>query len=144
MAKTVVTPQSERMADWVHGMANWSVIAHHTWAWRDVGCMPAAKMFERFMEKRCPEVSYFYAIEQNPSDRFDLHPGHHVHALWANCDEVVRSGVWRQWFEKYGRARIEPCRSREDVSGYCAKYLTKDGAWWNFRLDRQSWLKLRK
>ncbi len=96
------------------------------------------------MAKNCPELAYFYAIEQNPSDRFDPRPGHHVHALWANSDEVQRSAIWKRWFDKYGRNRIEPCRSLDDVSAYCAKYVTKRDAWWNFHLDAQNWFRLHR
>ena len=124
----------EIMADWVHGLAPWTVIAHHTFRW-EASLWSARNSFERFMAKTIPDVSYFYAIEENPS-----RDGHHVHALWANCDEVLRRDVWRNWFDRYGRSRIEPCRSREDVAGYCAKYVTKEGAWWNLSLDRQLWM----
>lgn len=136
--------EPHQMADWVHSLGEWTVVAHHDWEWRSVAQWSASKMYERFMAKVCPDVSYFYAVERNPTDSWDSHPGHHIHALWANCDEVFRKGVWLKWFGKYGRARIEPCRSRADVAGYCAKYITKSTAWWNFRLDRQRWFELRK
>ena len=30
--------------------------------------------------------------------------------------------------------RIEPVNSRDDVSDYCAKYVTKEGSWWDLRI----------
>lgn len=34
--------------------------------------------------------------------------------------------IWSRWFEKYGRAKVEVINSREDVAGYCCKYVTKE------------------
>jgi hypothetical protein len=39
---------------------------------------------------------------------------------------------------RYGRNLIEPVRSRDDVSGYASKYLTKnrsDDCWWDVKLQ---------
>ena len=74
-------------------------------------------------------VSHFYALEQNPG-----RDGYHVHALWVDCKNLRRSDIWREWFARYGRNRIEPVRSPGDVADYCAKYVTKEGAWWNVKL----------
>jgi hypothetical protein len=69
-------------------------------------------------------VSYFYALEQNPG-----RDGFHVHALWCDCKSKSRRAIWQTWFNRYGRARIEPVNNRDDVADYCAKYVTKEGAW---------------
>ncbi|PKD45284.1 hypothetical protein [Rhodohalobacter barkolensis] len=34
--------------------------------------------------------------------------------------------IWRGWFDKYGRAKVEVPKSSEDVSSYCCKYVTKE------------------
>jgi hypothetical protein len=115
-------------ANWVDSLAPWSVIAHQTFIW-EASLTSAQRCFERFMNRDLPEVSYFYAIEQNPS-----RDGHHVHALWADCEAVQRTLVWERWKARYGRNRIEPVKSKEDVVSYCAKYVTKEGAWWNVKL----------
>ena len=39
-----------------------------------------------------------------------------------------RRKIWRTWFERYGRARIEAVNSRDDVADYCAKYVIKEGS----------------
>jgi hypothetical protein len=118
----------QEMISWVNGLAPWQVIAHHTFVW-EASIWSAQKSFERFMARRCEDVSYFYAIEQNPG-----RPGHHIHALWADCEAVLRSKVWLHWKETYGRNKIEPVRTPLDVAAYCSKYVTKEGAWWNVKL----------
>lgn len=116
------------MSIWVGSLAQWSVIAHHTFVW-EASIWSAQKSFEKFMARDCKHVSYFYAVEENPS-----RDGHHVHALWSNCAGVQRSRIWQRWKERYGRNRIEPVRSMMDVTSYCAKYVTKEGAWWNVKI----------
>jgi len=120
--------QQAEMARWVHQLAAWKVIAHHTFEW-EASVWSAQKSYERFMAKSCREVSHFYALEQNPG-----RPGFHVHALWADCEAVQRSGIWQRWQTLYGRNRIEPVRGITDVARYCSKYVTKEGAWWNVKL----------
>lgn len=117
------------MADWVNSLAPWSVISHLTFAW-ECSLNAAQKAYERYMSRHYSRVSYFYALEQNPS-----RCGYHVHALWADTGGVYRREAWNKWFKRYGRARIEPVRRYEDVSRYCAKYVTKEGAWWNVSLQ---------
>lgn len=136
--------EKEAMFRWVDSLAPWKVFATHTFLWkggervrgvkdswetRPVSLMGASKIYERFMSKRCGQVTYFYAVEKNPGE-----PGHHIHALWADCEAVQRSIVWSRWKETYGRNRIEPVKSQEDVASYCSKYVTKRGAWWNFKI----------
>ena len=81
------------------------------------------------MKREMRGVSYFYALEENPG-----RDGYHVHALWCDCKNKSRRDIWRKWFDRYGRNRIEPVNSRDDVADYCAKYVTKEGAWWNVKL----------
>ena len=130
--------RAEQMTQYVHGLAPWTVFAHHTFSW-EASVWSAQKSYERFMAKACPEVSYFYALEQNPG-----RSGFHAHALWADCEAVQRTKVWERWFATYGRNRIEPVASpvegRLGVARYCAKYVSKEGAWWNVKLvDPDLW-----
>lgn len=118
-----------QMADWVNWLAPWQVISHLTFSW-ECSLDSGRRCYEKFMRKHLPQVSYFYALEQNPS-----RDGFHVHALWADAGSVFRKEAWSAWFKTYGRARIEPVRSHEDVSGYCSKYVTKGSAWWNVKLQ---------
>lgn len=116
------------MGDWVHSLAPWQVISHLTFAW-EASAASAQRCYEKFMRSELRGVSYFYALEQNPG-----RDGFHVHALWVDCKNLKRSEIWREWFHRYGRARIEPVNNRDDVADYCAKYVTKEGAWWNVKL----------
>jgi len=114
--------------DWVHGLAPWQVISHLTFKWE--ASMPSAmRCYEKFMRTDMWGVSYFYALEQNPG-----RDGFHVHALWCDCKSKSRRNIWQKWFDRYGRARIEPVNNRDDVADYCAKYVTKENSWWNVKL----------
>lgn len=117
------------MASWVHSLAPWEVIAHLTFRW-EVSLDAARRGYERFMHRSLPHLSYFHAEEQNPS-----RDGYHVHALWADCKTLYRREAWSKWFKRFGRARIEPVRSKGDVADYCSKYVTKEGSWWNVSLQ---------
>jgi hypothetical protein len=116
------------MGDWVHSLAPWQVIAHLTFKW-EASLDSARRCYEKFMRSDMRGVSYFYAIEPNPG-----RDGNHVHALWCDCKNMRRTEIWDKWFHRYGRARIEPVNSRDDVADYCAKYVTKENSWWNLNL----------
>ena len=133
----------EQMAHWVSSLAPWHVVAHLTWRdrvgqdgiARGICVTSASKCFEKWMQKQLPHLSYFYAVEPNPS-RY----GTHVHALWADAKGVYRKEAWASWFKRFGRARIEPVRNCNDVSNYLSKYVTKrsdglEGVWWNVKLQ---------
>lgn len=114
------------MATWVDSLAPWQVIAHCTFRW-EASIWSGQRCFEKFMRKEMWGVTYFYALEANPG-----RDGFHVHAVMADCKSMSRKNqMWRPWHERYGRCRFEPINRREDVVQYCAKYVTKEGAWWN-------------
>jgi hypothetical protein len=119
------------MGDWVHSLAPWQVISHMTFSW-EASIDSARRCYEKFMRTEMRGISYFYALEQNPG-----RDGHHVHALWCDCKNMRRTEIWDKWFHRYGRARIEPVNSRDDVADYCAKYVTKENSWWNVKLFAQ-------
>lgn len=143
-----------QMADWVNWLAPWQVKADLTFRDRilpetwsrgrrlnavvmGMGLDAARKRYERFMSKELPRLTYFYALERNPS-----RDGYHVHALWADCQGVWRREAWAAWFSQFGRALIEPVRNQEDVSNYCGKHLATSyavkggqGVWWNVKLQ---------
>jgi len=118
------------MAAWVHALAPWKVFATHTFRW-EASLWSARRVYERFMREALPGVSFFYAIEQNP-----CRDGHHVHAMW-DSDAAPRKATHRRWLDLYGRNRIEPILSKGDVLNYCAKYVCKEGAWWDFHLSQR-------
>jgi hypothetical protein len=116
------------MAAWVNGLADWKVFATHTFSW-EASLWSARRVYERFMHQALPTVSYFYAVEQNPS-----RDGHHVHAIW-DSSVAPRKATHKEWLKRYGRNRIEPVRGLTAVENYCAKYVCKDGVWWDFHLS---------
>lgn len=121
--------QTLELAEWVHGLAPWEVFSTLTFRW-EASQDSARRCYEKYMRKNLPWVSYFYSIEANPS-----RDGNHVHALWADTQNASRRDAWGKWFKANGRARIEPVRGKGDVAGYCAKYCTKHGVWWNVKLQ---------
>lgn len=127
------TLESIEMATWVHGLAHWDTFATLTFRYqcRD---WSAQKAFERFVERQQPGVPVFYALEFNPGDNL----GTHVHALLATSGGLYRRAMWSEWFQRYGRARIEPVAKIGGVTGYCSKYCTKSRVWWNVLNCQQS------
>jgi len=123
------------MAEWVNSLAPWSVFATHTFSW-EASLWSCRRVYERFMRQSLPGVSYFYAIEENPS-----RDGHHVHAMWDSLG-APRKATHREWLKRYGRNRIEPVRNFGDVVSYCSKYVVKDRAWWDFQLSRSRYAKI--
>ena len=114
---------------YVLSLAPWKIFATFTFS-RPRDEFTAQRRYQSFMDRVCPQVSHFYAVERNPSSA-----GHHIHAVWANCDDVVRHEVWRQWFHQNGRNRIEPIKKQLGAAFYCAKYLVKGNVLWGQRID---------
>lgn len=128
---------AERMAGWVDSLSSWRIISHLTFRW-ECSLDSGRRCYERFMRRHFPALSYFYAEEQNPG-----RDGYHVHALWGRCEALYRREAWLAWFKRYGRARIEPVRNKGDVTSYCAKYVTKQRAWWNVKVQWDELQRLR-
>lgn len=116
------------MQQWVANLARWELAFTGTFRWES-SLDSSRRCFERFMKRECSDVSYFYALEQNPS-----RDGWHCHSLFASTAGLYRKGVWAQWFSRFGRNRLEPIRHRIEAENYVAKYVTKECAWWNVRL----------
>lgn len=125
------------MASFVNSLAKWEVFATHTFSW-EASQWSADRVYRRFMRESLPSVSYFYALERNPGRN-----GFHVHAIWDSA-EAPRKATHKDWLERYGRNRIEPIRGVSSVEAYCAKYVCKEGAWWDVRLSRGALAKREK
>lgn len=52
----------------------------------------------------------------------------HLHGLlrFSLDGKPTAQTIWGRWFNKYGRAKVEVIESREAVSNYCCKYVTKE------------------
>jgi hypothetical protein len=124
-------------AAWIQKLADWQVMGTFTFRW-NASIWSAQRCFEKTMARRLPGVSYVEAIEANPS-----RDGYHVHSLWADCASVRRKDEWKNWFHRYGMARIEPVRVAGDAAGYASKYLCKADAWFHVKLQHHWIAKLR-
>lgn len=51
----------------------------------------------------------------------------HLHGLlrFRNGQQPSARTIWGRWFNRYGRAKVEVIESKEAVSTYCCKYVTK-------------------
>lgn len=51
----------------------------------------------------------------------------HVHGLLRFDRKYIppAESIWRHWFTRYGRARVEEIESPAAVAAYCIKYITK-------------------
>jgi hypothetical protein len=128
------------VSSWVADMADWKVFANFTFR-HPHRLFEAAKDYERFMERNLASVSYFYAVEQNPNGD----GGHHIHGLWADCDDVYRQRVHKLAWSQMGYNRVEPIRVRSQVEAYCVKYVIKDNCLTGQSFNsRELWTRNRK
>ena len=113
-------------ASWVEQLAPWDTIGHFTFRW-EASIWSAERCVRKFMRRELRGASYFAALERNPS-----RDGYHCHMLLAGCRSKNRKlQIWSPWFERYGRALVEPIRDGPaEIAGYCAKYVTKEDSWW--------------
>jgi hypothetical protein len=137
------TLQQQQLVDgmvaFVESLAFWKVFATHTYRW-NASLRSAGRVYQRFMQRSLPSISYFYAVESHPGGH-----GGHVHAIWDSWD-APRISTHREWLKRYGRNRIEPILGRKDVVEYCSKvcYLLKESrCWWDFHLSRSQYEKAR-
>lgn len=92
-------------------------------AWLDDECKARGPWANAYRRGRRRPV-WVIGIEPHKSGRL------HAHAMiqWDDgLNDLNRQHGWRIWHSAYGRARIEPPRSQEDVAEYCSKYVVKDG-----------------
>lgn len=65
----------------------------------------------------------------------------HVHGLLqapgasdGPASKLVASNIWLAFYDRYGRSQVRRVRSREAVSDYCTKYVTKELTEWHIRI----------
>ena len=123
---------------WIESLVaptGWEIMATGTFRW-NASCGSASKCFERWMQRKYPRLSYYYACECHPGGH-----GYHVHSLWADCRDLFRKEGWADWCKRYGWSQINLVRSKRDSASYASKYLTKPNGWWNVKLQ---WHRLQK
>jgi len=131
------TLEAHAVAGWVETLGKWDCFFTGSFdtCWSE---LHASRAFERWHRRNQKSRSAFYVVEQHPGGH-----GAHIHALLAS-QGAYRRILWRTWFERYGRCRIEPIRKQLHLAAYCFKVnltgyrmggeMTKqfrDGVWWN-------------
>lgn len=117
---------------WIESLVapgGWEIMSTFTFRW-EASVESARRCFTRWIRKRLPGVSYYYAIEGNPS-----RAGCHVHSLWADARGFRRKALWQESLQRWGYARIEPVRNKRDSSDYASKYLCKTDGWFDVHLQ---------
>lgn len=127
------TEESE-MIHFVHTLPrplDWELFATITFR-RRRDLFGSSHMYHRWMDCNLPRVSHFWAVERNPSGD----GGYHIHALWAGTEDLQRTQVWKKAFNHFGVTRITPIVSNSDVTMYCTKYVTKENAIIDWKLNK--------
>lgn len=125
---------------WVQSLDDWQAFGTFTFE-REVSTQTAARCFEDCIVRYLPGVRSFYSVERHKAH------GGHLHALFAGVSSLhVKGGVrrrllvtdldgvdlWDVWKRRYGRNSIEVPMDRSHTARYCAKYITKAAALWNY------------
>lgn len=134
ITRELTAPEQKEIVSFVHTMPRplyWELFATVTFR-RRRGLFEASKAYRRWMDCTLPRVTHFWAVERNPS----ADGGHHIHALWAGTEDLIRTEVWKEAFARFGVTRITPIVSNANVTMYCTKYAVKDGALIDWKLNR--------
>lgn len=124
----------EEFLDWIEGLTRWSTKLDMTFDW-NCDEFRAAKLFENWMVSELPSSTFLYSVERDPNQdkvmntKQGLNQACHVHAIsdtdWHILMKrgITRKSKWQNWFERYGRNRIEPAKSIEAATGYALKKI---------------------
>ena len=103
MGKRFVTDTYRvEFANWVDSLKEWEWYFTGTFRY-ECNLEPAERAFKRFVRREMNGASYVYVCESNSG-----RGGYHLHALFADCEWMSRKVIWKAWFKRYGRNRIEP------------------------------------
>tara|TARA_Y100000589_G_scaffold182685_1_gene173040 strand:- start:711 stop:1235 length:525 start_codon:yes stop_codon:yes gene_type:complete len=119
----------EQLVEWLEDIAPWSTKLDMTFEW-NCDEFRARRIFQNWMEEKLPGSTYVFSVERDPlqhkvaNTRQGLNQACHVHAIsdtkWKFIREL-RSDLWKNWFDRFGRCRIDLVKSVEDATGYCIK-----------------------
>ena len=124
----------EEFIDWIEGITRWSTKLDMTFKW-NCDEFRAAKLFENWMVQQLPSSTFLYSVERDPcqdkvmNTKQGLNQACHVHAItdtdWhiLKKNGIFRRDKWQNWYERYGRCRIEPARSVTAATGYALKKI---------------------
>ena len=122
-----------QLVQWLEDIAPWSTKLDMTFEW-NCDEFRARRIFQTWMDKKLPGSTYVFSVERDPlqhkvaNTRQGLNQACHVHAIsdthWnilKDKKDLTRQDLWKDWFNRFGRCRIEPVKSIEDATGYCIK-----------------------
>ena len=130
--RSVQTSLRSDLVDWICTLADWNTF--HTGTFEgEFSEWSAHRAFERWCRRMIPDRPWFYVTEPN-----NHRAGHHIHTL-MDLGNARRKPLWSDWFRRYGRNKVEPVKSRDDVAGYLSKhaasYLVKGTGWFNVNIS---------
>jgi hypothetical protein len=119
--------RTNEVAMWLNELSDWDAFLNVTFRKR-TGLHEARLRVREALTKGARHASAVLFYERNPSGD----GGFHAHGLASlESHKVRRDVLWKCFFGECGRTLIEPPKSRGDVLGYCAKYCSKDAAWFD-------------
>lgn len=113
--------ERQQYSRWLAG-ESWDYFFTGTFRFEDISPNGARRAALRFFRGFTTKELIVLFIESGK-----LYGKVHLHGLLrfrADQRPTART-IWKRWFDKYGRARVETIESREAVSKYCCKYVTK-------------------
>lgn len=121
-----IKQQSKEAIAWQSYLSqfNWDYFATFTFS-EQYSQNGARRAFERFIRKPGirPVQACFFGIERGAK-----YGRIHLHGLFQYLPEhrPAAQTIWKEWFQLYGRAKVEIPECQNDVASYTAKYASKD------------------
>ena len=137
------------LIQWMDTLAPWETFFTGTTQWRSSSkCLQ--RVYESFMKKYYPGVSYVYSLEPHKTRGWvrhgDFYPAFHMHSMFDGGHAIEWTKFFERWFGKYGRCSTEPIRHKANVQTYVSKYIMKEQEdesnnqlkelWWDVRLSK--------
>lgn len=123
----------EQLVEWLEDIAPWTTKLDMTFEW-NCDEFRARRIFTTWMEKKLSGSTYVFSVERDPlqhkvaNTRQGLNQACHVHAIsdtrWdilKDKKDLHRTDLWKDWFSRFGRCRIDQVKSVSDATGYCIK-----------------------
>ena len=124
----------EEFVEWIEGLTRWSTKFDMTFSW-NCDEFRAPKLFENWMVKQLPSSTFLYSVERDPNQdkvmntKQGLNQACHIHAItdtdWFILKKqgITRKSKWENWFNRYGRCRIEPVKTIRGATEYAMKKI---------------------
>jgi hypothetical protein len=113
--------RKEEYATWLSN-EKWDYFFTGTFRFENISPNGARRAALRFFRKYPTKELIVLFIESGK-----LYGKVHLHGLlrFRFGERPSARTLWKRWFDRFGRARVEEIESREAVSKYCCKYVTK-------------------